>query len=263
MKRIYTTGCWTMMCLVWVLFLTGCRQISAYDHSPYVNYNVVEEARLSADENSPYCDFSMDYSCLNEEGDSIAMLINQSIHREFLGDDFASLTPALAVDSFKNTYLRNYRAEVGAMYKVDKERMEGEGEMPPWYGQTYSIVTFMEEGRSGIIGASANYFVDMGGAHPSQWSRWLNFDTITGQLLTIDDIFEPTSREEVERLLDEAVRNLQVDLYPDAKITIPDNFLLAPHSVRFLYNRYDIAPRSSGSIEVELSYEAIGHCLKR
>ena len=67
----------------------------------------------------------------------------------------------------------------------------------------------------------------------------------------------------MERLLEEAVRNLQVDLYPDARITIPENFFLGAKSVRFLYNRYDIAPRSSGSIEVELSYEAIGHCLKR
>ena len=92
------------------------------------------------------------------------------------------MTPALAVDSFKNTYLRNYRAEVGAMYKTDKARMEGEGEMPPWYGQTYSLVTFVEEGRSAMVmNASANYFVDMGGAHPNQWSQWLNFDANTGK----------------------------------------------------------------------------------
>ena len=75
------------------------------------------------------------------------------------------------------------------MYEADKARAGSEGEMPPWYGQTYSIVTFMEEGRNGIMGASANYFVDMGGAHPNQWSRWLNFDTRTGQLLTADDVF--------------------------------------------------------------------------
>ena len=263
MKRIYTTGCRVMMLLAAALLPSGCRQISAYDYSPYVNYNVVEEAYLGTEENSSYCDFSMDYSCLNEEGDSIAALINQGIHREFLGDEYASLSPAVAVDSFKNTYLRNYRAETGEMYEADKARAGSEGEMPPWYGQTYSIVTFMEEGRNGIMGASANYFVDMGGAHPNQWSRWLNFDTRTGQLLTADDVFEPSAREEVERLLEEAVRNLQVDLYPDARITIPENFFLGAKSVRFLYNRYDIAPRSSGSIEVELSYEAIGHCLKR
>ena len=263
MNRIYTIGSWTMICFAWVLFLSGCKHLPAYDYSPYVNFNVVEEAYLSTDENSPYCDFSMDYSCLNEEEDSIAVLINQRIHREFLGDEYASLTPAEAVDSFKNTYLRNYRVETGELYEVDKARMSSEGEIPPWYNQTYSIVTFMEEGRDGIMGASANYFVDMGGAHPNQWSRWLNFDTNTGKLLTTEDIFEPDARGEVERHLSEAVRNLQVDLYPDAKITIPDNFFLGAESVRFLYNRYDIAPRSSGSIEVELSYEAIGHCLKR
>ena len=119
MKRIYTTGCWTMMCLVWVLFLTGCRQISAYDHSPYVNYNVVEEARLSADENSPYCDFSMDYSCLNEEGDSIAMLINQSIHREFLGDDFDNITQA-DIQSFVHNLQKNEYEKTSICRKISK-----------------------------------------------------------------------------------------------------------------------------------------------
>ena len=263
MKRICITACWVMMLLATALLQPGCRKLSAYDYSPYVNYNVVEEVYLGTEENSPYCDFSMDYSCLNEEDDSIAAIINQGIHREFLGDEFANLSPATAVDSFKNTYLRNYLKETGELYEADKARMESQGDMPPWYGQTYSIVTFMEEGRQGIMGASANFFVDMGGAHPNQWSRWLNFDTRNGQLLTVDDVFIPSAREEVEQLLEKAVRNLQVDLYPDAKITIPDNFFLGTKSVRFLYNRYDIAPRSSGSIEVELSYEAIGHCLKR
>ena len=263
MKRIYTIGYVALMLITFAFLYTGCKRLSAYDYSPYVYFNLVEEAYLNSDENSPYCDFSMDYSCLNEENDTIAALINEVIHREFLGAEFASLAPAEAVDSFKNTYLRNYRTETGELYEADKAKMTEGAEVPAWYGQTYSIVTFMEEGRDGIMGASANYFVDLGGAHPSQWSKWLNFDTNTGQLLTVNDVFELQELENIEDLLHDAVLKQKVDLYPDTKAFLTENFMLAKEGVRFLYNRYDIAPRSSGSIMVEIPYEVIEPYLKK
>ena len=80
--------------------VVGCQWVGNYDSSPYQHIFVEEEAHLTEDASSPFCDFSMDYTCLNEKDDSIAGIINRTIQGEFLGEDFASLTPEVAVDSF-------------------------------------------------------------------------------------------------------------------------------------------------------------------
>jgi hypothetical protein len=42
---------------------------------------------------------------------------------------------------------------------------------------------------------------------------------------------------------------------------VPDNFLLLKDEVRFVYNRYDIAPYALGAIELALPYDKIKDCL--
>ena len=265
--------------LVAALILSGCRWTNSYEHSPYHHIFIEEEVRLTDDASSPYLDFAIDYTCLNEEGDSIAQLINRAVQREFLGADYAGLVPQAAVDSFKNVCQRDYRTEVGALYRADLDKSASRESMPAWYGQTYSQVTFIEEGHAGmVLNASANYFVDMGGAHPHQCSIWLNFDANTGKLLAKEDVFKPEAVKDIERMLLGKLIALQAELNPEEQVKtledlnrigflqltpmyIPDNFLLGKDKVMFLFNRYDIAPYSAGEIVLELTYEEIGHCL--
>lgn len=261
-------------------WLGGCGLMEKYDDSPYKHIFKEEEAHLTEDASSPFCDFSVDYTYLDEEGDSIATLINRTIQGEFLGNDYASLTPEEAVDSFMNVYIRDYRKETGELYQVDRAKGTSDEEIPAWYNQTYSLVTFIEEGHGGTINVSANVFVDTGGAHPHQWSQWLNFDFESGNLLTKDDIFLASAKADIERMLLDHLMLMQAEIYPDESLKtledlqqkgflqmtnmyIPDNFLLHKEGVSFLFNRYDIAPYSVGEIVIEIPYEEIGYCLKQ
>ena len=261
-------------------WLGGCGLMEKYDDSPYKHIFKEEEAHLTEDASSPFCDFSVDYTYLDEEGDSIATLINRTIQGEFLGNDYASLTPEEAVDSFMNVYIRDYRKETGELYQVDRAKGTSDEEIPAWYNQTYSLVTFIEEGHGGTINVSANVFVDTGGAHPHQWSQWLNFDFESGKLLTKDDVFLASAKADIERMLLDHLMLMQAEIYPDeslktledlqqkgflqmTKMYIPDNFLLHKEGESFLFNRYDIAPYSAGEIVIEIPYEEIGYCLKQ
>lgn len=261
-------------------WLGGCGLMEKYDDSPYKHIFKEEEAHLTEDASSPFCDFSVDYTYLDEEGDSIATLINRTIQGEFLGNDYASLTPEEAVDSFMNVYIRDYRKETGELYQVDRAKGTSDEEIPAWYNQTYSLVTFIEEGHGGIINVSANVFVDTGGAHPHQWSQWLNFDFESGKLLTKDDVFLASAKVDIERMLLDHLMLMQAEIYPDESLKtledlqqkgflqmtnmyIPDNLLLHKEGVSFLFNRYDIAPYSAGEIVIEIPYEEIGYCLKQ
>ena len=76
---------------------SGCGLVGSYDSSAYEHIFLEEEAHLTPDASSPFCDFSIDYTYLNEEDDSIAALINRSVQREFLGKEFATLVPEVAV----------------------------------------------------------------------------------------------------------------------------------------------------------------------
>ena len=262
-----------------LLGVTGCDWIGPSNDSPYNHIFREEAAHLTDDASSPFCDFSIDYTYLEDKNDSIATLINQAIQREWLGDDYANLLPEVAVDSFMHVYIRDYRQEVGKLYGADRAQAASEEEIPNWYNQTYSLVTFVEEGRGGTVNASANYFVDMGGAHPNQWSRWMNFDFVSGKHLTQEEVFLPSAKADIEKLLLDKLIRQQAEQQPEENVAsledlqqlgflqmtnmyIPDNFLLGKEAVLFLFNRYDIAPYSAGEIVIEVPYEEIGPYLK-
>ena len=259
------------------VLMVGCG-LSSNGDSAYRHVFIEEEARLADTDNSPYCDFAIDFTYLDEV-DSVAVRMNRNIQREFLGDDYATLDPVAAVDSFRNTYLADYRNEVGAIFEKERANASSEDEIPAWFSQTYSLVTFVEEGQSGVVNATANYFVDMGGAHPHQWSIWLNFDFVTGRILEKEDVFHLEASADIEALLLDKLIRMQAEEHPDMQVNsledlqnmgflqhtnmfIPDNFLLSKRAMLFLFNRYDIAPYSAGEIVIEVPYGEIGHYLK-
>lgn len=269
-----------ILCLGILLTMSGCGYLNEYNQPPYQHIFLEEEAHITPDVSSPFCDFALDYTYLDEAGDSIARVINRCVQREFLGEEFTTLAPPSAVDSFKNTYIRNYRNEVRQLYLADKAKAAGEEEIPAWYNQTYSLVTFLEEGHAGIVNASANVYVDTGGAHPNQWSRWLNFDFETGHLLTKDEVFAPSAHDGLIQLLLDKLIQQQAQASPEENITsledlqqrgilqltdmyIPDNFLLGKEAIFFLFNRYDIAPYSAGEIVLKVPYGEMEPYLKR
>lgn len=260
------------------VLMVGCG-LSSNGDSAYRHVFIEEEARLVDSDNSPYCDFAIDFTYLDEV-DSVAVRMNRSIQREFLGDDYATLEPVAAVDSFRNAYLADYRNEVGAIFEKERANASSEEEIPAWFSQTYSLVTFVEEGQGGVINATANYFVDMGGAHPHQWSQWLNFDFVTGRILEKDEVFHLEASADIEAMLLDKLIRMQAEEHPDTQVNsledlqnmgflqhtnmfIPDNFLLSKRGLLFLFNRYDIAPYSAGEIVIEVPYEEIGHYLKK
>lgn len=265
--------------LLVTLVMSGCKWADTYDYSPYHHIFLEEMAYLIPDnDQTPYCDFSADYSCLKPGSDSVLHRMNEAMQREFLGETYATLSPDAAVDSFKYDYLHQYRDEVNGMYQADLKQGIQHEECPAWYNRTYSIVTFVEEGHKGTLNATANWFEDMGGAHPNQWSRWINFDTDMGRMLAREDVFKAEAQKEIEQILLDKLIQQQAALYPNdtiktledlhakgflnfTPIYIPDNFLLSKKNLLFLFNRYDIAPYAAGEIVLEVPYEEIGHCL--
>lgn len=255
-----------------LLTLAGCGLLTG-NEGPLKQLTIQEKAHLSQDPTSPCCNFNLNYTFLNEKEDSIAAIINRHMQNELLGNDYANLAPEAAVDSFKNTYLRNYLSQMSENYQKAVDYGVHEHEIAAWFGHEYALSTTVEDGCEGVTNVKAHFNVHEGGAHPHEYSRWMNFSRTTGKPLGVEQVFLSDAKAEVEQLLlgalmaQKGVQTLdelkQAGYLEQTAIYIPDNFLLGPEGISFLYNAYDIAPHSAGNTVLQLSYEEIGQYLNK
>ena len=255
-----------------LLMMAGC-DFLADDESPVKQLAIHEKAHLSNDPASPCCNFTLNHSYLNEKQDSIAALINRQLQNELFGNDYASLAPELAVDSFKNTYLRNYTKQLGGNYQKAIDMGVHEQEIAAWFSHEYTLNTTLEDGCEGVINVKADFSIHEGGAHPHDYSRWMNFSRTSGKPLGVEQVFASGTKEQVEKLLLEALMARKgVQTLDDLKkagfleqtsMYIPNNFLLGKEGISFLFNAYDIAPHSAGNTVLQLGYEEIGPYLNK
>ena len=174
-------------CLVSCFLLSGCNGQKQIDSETVKTVKVEEQAHLQDDTVSPACKITIDYSYLAESdaADSIAQRINRTIQAHVLGKEYIRMNPEVAVDSFKNTYIDNYRKDVNEFYQEDIKNGTPKDELPTWYNYEYGLTTHFSEGKEGILNFIAETFEYTGGAHPNSWNKWMNFEKNTGKLLAL------------------------------------------------------------------------------
>lgn len=262
--------------LVSCFLLSGCNGQKQIDSETVKSVKVEEQAHLQDDTTSPACKITIDYSYLAESGttDTIAQRINRSVQANTLGREYTRMAPEVAVDSFKNAYIANYRRDVNEFYQEDIKNGTPKNELPTWYNYEYGLTTRFSDGREGILNFIAETFEYTGGAHPNSWNLWMNFEKKTGKLLTLKDVFMTGSEkpmsgmllkelitEMAARLEDNSITSLEglqnAGILNSTNIYVPDNFLLKKDEVSFLYNKYDIAPYAIGVITLSLPYTSV------
>lgn len=263
-------------CLVSCFLLSGCNGQKQIDSETVKTVKVEEQAHLQDDTVSPACKITIDYSYLAESdaADSIAQRINRTIQAHVLGKEYIRMNPEVAVDSFKNTYINNYRKDVNEFYQEDIKNGTPKDELPTWYNYEYGLTTHFSEGKEGILNFIAETFGYTGGAHPNSWNKWMNFEKNTGKLLALKDVFmagseKPMSDMLLEKLITEMATRLEdssitsleglqnAGILNSTNMYVPDNFLLEKEKVSFLYNKYDIAPYAVGVITLSLPYTSV------
>ena len=156
-----------------------------------------------------------------------------------------------AKTEFDNT-LAEYSDEVLQMYDDGFPYM-------PYEFDTTVTVTYAE---NDILSVISSWYTYLGGAHPNTIQTSYTYNITTGELMSPDDItgdafdavgqakqlFTNSINEEPEEyfenaieLLDEAMANVQFNLYDDSLV--------------FYLNTYEIAPYSSGVISVSIPFE--------
>lgn len=102
-----------------------------------------------------------------------------------------------------------------------------------------------------------------GGAHPSYYLTYFNYDNNTGKPVTLKQILIPGFEKALNKLIDEKFREkhdiksneplTEAGLFED-KIEFNDNFLLTRNGIIFHYNIYEIWPYIYGATDVLVPY---------
>lgn len=128
-----------------------------------------------------------------------------------------------------------------------------------------------EYGRKNVINYRLVEDVFTGGAHPSIQTTILRFNTQTGELITLNDVFPTLNQPQLQELLlktlmkDKNVHSLdelhQKGILDMMDMFVSNNFALKEDSIEFYYNEYDIAPYSSGTCTICVSYKDVNNLI--
>ena len=112
-----------------------------------------------------------------------------------------------------------------------------------------------------------------GGAHPNTYINVTNFDPVSGNEITLGDIFtdgfeEPLTAMLTSQLMKETQTSTIEELrdkcflFLDTEMFVSNNFILGEDNITFLYNRYEIAPYAYGEILLTLDYTTLKEIMK-
>ena len=239
-----------------------------YGNMEFDSIQVNETAHILSDTASPSCSLTIDYVYpVKADNQALADSVNKALASACFGDAYRNLEAKTAVDSFKNTYVREYKSELQDLYLEDLKNNKGDESVGGWYSYYQNIKTTpLTDNPKYLV-----YQIDMnefrGGAHGSYSTFFLNFNPKTGHIVELDNVFLPGYKKELSDLLvnklmkqvnASSLQDLQDKAYlQDTEMYPSENFRLGKDGITFFYNVYEIAPYSSGTTELTLSYEEL------
>ena len=124
-----------------------------------------------------------------------------------------------------------------------------------------------EYGFENVINYRMTQSIFAGGAHPSTVTTILRFNAMTGDFISLDNVFPSANHDAlIDLLTAKLMQNNGVDtvegLHELGYLELMDmfvtpNFALREDSIEFYYNEYDIAPYAYGPSTICLDYTTI------
>lgn len=182
--------------------------------------------------------------------------IRDTITARLFGEGFEGMTPAEAVESYKQKTVSEYK-------ELNMPLLEESEGMPTaslsWDDYTYGKFT----GSHGkIISYSVTRYVYTGGAHGMTAESALNFNRQTGALLSEDDFFKEGYQDRLRTLLSDHLAE-SLDEPADTSMLFTreigpnGNFRISDDGVTYIYNQYEIAPYAMGVISVTIPWNEL------
>lgn len=189
--------------------------------------------------------------------DSVTRVIMDSFFSQRLGEG----TPLELMDREKTYYFDHYLSANKDLYE--------EGKAVDWE-KTKAITIHYNE--SWLLSLECYNYGHTGGSHGLPVSKYYLIDLVTGENLSLDDIFRPGYENKLTDILNAELRKIH-QLQPGASlkdagffehfIKPTENFYINNDGIGFFYNRYEIAPYAMGSTNVFIPYSKLGHLINK
>ena len=226
-------------------------------------------------------DEKYDYAFSGEEAPTLAVNISLPVVRLSSVAATARMDSTLALTLFdEQATLKEACNRFVDKRKNDFDEMHDEylnakgNDMPAFFFSLYDMI----EGKAQIgykdcityIVAHEEY---NGGAHPNTYINITNFDPVSGNEITLDNIFKEGYEEPLTAILtNQLMKEAQVStieelrdkgiLFFDTEMFVSNNFIPEDDSITFLYNRYEIAPYAAGEILLTIDYNTLKEIMK-
>lgn len=249
-----------------LFILTACESTDDND----VHFETVTTDKtvvLSNDKMSPQCSVHLKLEQATTDNERCGELINETIVAKLLNIQGESNVKN-AAEKFANDYTDAYMRSLLPLYNEDRTDTTKRS----WYEYHYIIEATTEKGTKNTIVYNATIDYYEGGAHSINQQVVMNFDSKTGQQLTLADIFATGYEQPLKTILLKALKNktgctnmkelhnkgylYSMDMFPT------ENFILGHETVTFIYNPYEIAPYELGATELTIPYVEIDKILK-
>ncbi|MCH3970895.1 MAG: RsiV family protein [Prevotella sp.] len=256
-----------------VLAITSCgsrkdRKIVGLDGMHFDSLSVDTIVRLSPKTGSPSLKLQLNLTYIkgkNAERINPVLLRSGILSPDYLSLSSERMTVRTAVDSFVNAYSRGYMKDYAAIYKQDPTH-------PTSLNNVYILHTHVESRADHTLNYFANIHYYGGGIHPLDQTLVRNFDTKTGKLITLNDLFVPGYQKGIEEVIRQALlKKYKVDnwqqlarryFFASGKIYAPDNFIVGDKEITFIYCEDEIAPHSEGEIRLTIKKSKLKHWLR-
>lgn len=236
--------------------------------------STVSDTPLAADdEASPACHLEVELICPARTDSS---LLARNVRREVLafslGEAYADRPADEALGRYAKDYADEYRRDLLPLYEENKARNEAENDAEAWFAYTQELRAKPLCDNPQCLVYRVDKHEYRGGAHGMYSIHYLNFDATDGRRLVLKDVFRPdTEGALTERLLQRLMEKSgcrttdeleEQGLLMGTDLYVSPNFRLGADSIYFLYNVYEIAPYSTGAIELALAHTEVADLTK-
>ena len=236
------------------LLICGCGGSSNEDGTlTFKRIKMEKSVKLSDEKDSPECTVCLDMLYVSDEDSEPGRRLNANIISD-LFKSYGEVMP-LACERFIKNFHEDYILDLGPLYNADRKNPEHRA----WYDYHYIVTTNVDQGSGPFI----NYTINLNCYEGSAIETNQNI---------IKNIFVSGYKSQLSKMLLKALlqkndlENIQelraLGYLNGMEMYVPENFMLGPDNITFIFNPSEIAPMEKGATELIFTYRELKPLLK-
>jgi len=158
-------------------------------------------------------------------------------------------------------------ANVHGNYNTIAELLNSITKLPTEEGFTLDIICRVVYYDANLLAINIEQSVYVfGAAHPLSTLKYLNFDLLTGKLITLNEIFLPGFQDKLDRIGEKFfVEEYEAEgwFFEKGKFKLNHNFAITQEGILFSFDPYEIGPYANGSPQIVIPYKLIKNLINK